>query len=252
MAVRGVCCIICCQDSQEDDEWSVVQKCGHVYHNACILKALGFGDKCPTCRSKYEEKDIRRVYFDSETLTEDRPAGHASTASNGSNVLRDRRIKALEEDLRDQQAKLQERQEQLAQLNLRLEQRALDLMQYEEQLQKLSKENKRLQQELAISKRDIAALHKKLADRAADYKKAVQEKDRQIRALDKRAKEADRLQNKLNRLVAKDNAKLTQPELAELLGADEGGSDRLHLLALRNKQLMECQHQLTEAKKVSS
>ncbi|XP_057817962.1 E3 ubiquitin-protein ligase BRE1 isoform X2 [Cryptomeria japonica] len=53
-----------CMDSMKEETSTV---CGHIFCNSCILSAIQFQKKCPTCRRKLTDKNIHRIYLDSHT-----------------------------------------------------------------------------------------------------------------------------------------------------------------------------------------
>lgn len=53
-----------CMDSMKEETSTV---CGHLFCNSCILSAIQFQKKCPTCRRKLTDKNIHRIYLDSHT-----------------------------------------------------------------------------------------------------------------------------------------------------------------------------------------
>ena len=59
----NVNCSTCLELLTPSDDLSSVP-CGHVFHTPCILQWLETGkNNCPQCRTRCQEKQLRRVYF---------------------------------------------------------------------------------------------------------------------------------------------------------------------------------------------
>uniref|UniRef100_A0A1A9UGM2 RING-type domain-containing protein n=1 Tax=Glossina austeni TaxID=7395 RepID=A0A1A9UGM2_GLOAU len=54
-------CPICLESTVQREPTST--RCGHVYCQSCILQAMQFNRKCPTCKATVVPKQLRRIYL---------------------------------------------------------------------------------------------------------------------------------------------------------------------------------------------
>eukprot|EP01018_Ginkgo_biloba_P017740 Gb_19949 [translate_table: standard] len=61
--IKLTCAI--CMDSMKEETSTV---CGHIFCKRCIVSAIQFQKKCPTCRRKLSSNNIHRIYLSSSRM----------------------------------------------------------------------------------------------------------------------------------------------------------------------------------------